>query len=72
MREKKFAESLINDRNIVSRTKAVRSKINKCKMTQRHFEGSLDLIVNDDDITYRTLVRIKEEMKDTNGNILML
>lgn len=69
MREKEFEDFLIDDKNIISKTKAVRSRINKCRMIERHFDKSLDLIVSDDDIMYRTLLRIKNEMKDANGNI---
>lgn len=69
MRESDFEDFLINDTNIVSKTKAVRSRINKGRMIERHFDISLDIIVGDDDMMYQTLIRIKNEMKDTNGNI---
>ena len=38
-------------------------------MVERHFNISLDAIVSDNDKMYNILVRIKQEMKDTNGNI---
>lgn len=38
-------------------------------MIEQHFELSLDNIVNNDDVMYEILLRIKAEMKDTNGNI---
>ena len=69
MRESDFEDLLIKDTNIVSKTKAVRSRINKGRMIERHFDISLDIIVEDDDMMYQTLIRIKNEMKDTNGNI---
>lgn len=69
MREKEFEDFLIADINIISKTKAVRSRINKGRMIERHFEKSLDIIVSDNHIMYETLIRIKDEMKDTNGNI---
>lgn len=34
MREKEFQEFLINDKNIVSKIKAVRSRINRCRMIE--------------------------------------
>lgn len=48
MREKEFEDFLINDKNIVSKTKAVRSRINKCRMIERHLNQSLDVIVSDE------------------------
>lgn len=69
MREKEFEDFLINDSNIVSKSKAIRSRINKGRMIERHFDTSLDIIVSDDDTMYETLIKIKNEMKDTNGNI---
>lgn len=69
MREQEFEDYLLQDDNIKSKVKAVRSRINKARMIERHFDTSLDTIVSDDDIMYETLVRIKAEMKDTNGNL---
>lgn len=69
MRDKEFKEFLIEDKNIISKTKAIRSRITKCLMIERHFEKSFDSIVSDDDTMYRTLTRIKDKMKNTNGNI---
>lgn len=69
MRESDFENYLLDDNKIVSKTKAVRSRLNKARMVERHFEKSLDTIVSDDAMTYDTLLRIKAEMKDTNGNI---
>ncbi|MEA5093342.1 MAG: hypothetical protein VB128_00155 [Sedimentibacter saalensis] len=69
MREKEFEFFLIDDSNIVSKTKAVRSRVNKGRMIERHFDKSLDIIVSDDNTMCETLTRIKSEMKDTNGNI---
>lgn len=69
MRESDFESYLLADENIKSKVKAVRSRINKARMIERHFELSLDNIVNNDDVMYETLLRIKAEMKDTNGNI---
>lgn len=69
MRETDFENYLLTDENIVSKAKAVRSRINKARMIERHFKISLDNIVCNDETTYRALRRIKTEMKDTNGNI---
>ncbi|MCQ4936361.1 hypothetical protein [Anaerotignum propionicum] len=69
MRDQEFEGYLLQDDNIKSKVKAVRSRINKARMIERHFDTSLDTIVSDDGIMYETLVRIKAEMKDTNGNL---
>lgn len=69
MKEAEFESYLLSDEKIVSKIKAVRSRINKARMIERHFDESLDCIVCDDDKTYQTLLRIKEEMKDTNGTV---
>jgi predicted DNA-binding ribbon-helix-helix protein len=69
VREKEFEDFLINDSNIVSKTNAIRSRITKGRMVERHFDISLDIIVSDDSMMYQTLIRIRNEMKDTNGNI---
>jgi len=69
VREKEFEEFLISDSNIISKTIAVRSRVNKGRMIERYFKISLDVIVSEDDIMCETLIRIKSEMKDTNGNL---
>jgi len=69
VQEKEFEDFLINDINIVSKIKAVRSRVNKGRMIERHFDKSLDAIVSDDNVMCETLIRIKNEMKDTNGNL---
>lgn len=69
MRESEFENYLLADNSIKSKVKAVRSRMNKAKMVERHFKISLDNIVNIDDVMYETLLRIKAEMNDTNGNI---
>lgn len=69
MQEKEFEDFLVNDSNIISKTKAVRSRINKGRMIERHFDMSLDIVVDNDNIMYQTLIMIRNEMKDTNGNI---
>lgn len=69
MREREFEDYLLEDENIVSKVKAVRSRLNKARMIERHFDTSLDHIVSDDKRMYESLLKIKAEMKDTNGNI---
>lgn len=69
MRVGEFGIFLNTDSNIISKTKAVRSRVSKAGMIERHFDISLDAIVVDDNTTYEILLRIKSEMKDTHGNI---
>jgi len=69
VREREFENYLLKDENIVSKVKAVRSRVNKVRMIERHFDTSLDYIVSDDRRMYESLLKIKAEMKDTNGNI---
>ena len=69
MRERNFAEYLNNDPNIKSKVKAVNSRLSKARLVERQLETSLDSVVADDNLMYRTLCRIKSEMNDTNGNI---
>ena len=69
MNEPGFEKYLLEDDSIVSKTKGVRSRLNKGRMIERHFGLSLDEIVCDDDKTYKVLLRIKEEMKDINGTL---
>lgn len=69
MRESEFESYLLADESIISKTKAVRSRINKARMIERYLETSLDSIVCDNALTYNALLRIRAEMKDTNGTI---
>lgn len=69
MREEEFENYLFEDENIVSKVKAVRSRVNKARMIERHFDISLDYIVSDDKRMYESLLKVKGEMKDTNGNL---
>lgn len=69
MREQEFENYLLEDENIVSKVKAVRSRVNKARMIERHFDTPLDYIVSDDKRMYESLLKIKAEMNDVNGNI---
>jgi len=68
LKELGFENYLLADEKIIRKSKTVRSRINKARMIERHFNEPLDSIV-DDDKTYTALLRIKAEMKDTNGTI---
>lgn len=69
MRESDFETYLTEDGNIKSKTKAVNSRLSKARLIERQFDICLDTIVSDDEKMFETLVRIKQEMKDTNGNV---
>lgn len=69
MREQEFENFLLLDDNIVSKVKAVRSRVNKARMIERHFDTSLDYIVSDNKRMYESLLKIKAEMNDINGNL---
>jgi len=69
MTEVEFERFLLADENIKSKEKALRSRMAKARLIERHFGKSLDEIVADDEMTYKTLIRIKAELKDTNGTI---
>ena len=69
MREQEFEDYLLKDDNIVSKVKAVRSRVNKARMIEKHLSISLDHIIADDCRMYNALIRIKAEMNDINGNL---
>ena len=69
MKEAEFENYLMTDASITSKTKALRSRITKARAIEKHFEQSLDNIVSCDNSMYQTLLRIKAEMKDTNGTV---
>ncbi len=69
MRRQEFEDYLLSDDNIISKVKAVRSRVNKARMIERYFDTSLDYIVLDDKRMYESLLKIKAEMNDINGNI---
>ena len=69
MREQEFENYLLEDNNIVSKVKAVRSRVNKARMIEKHLSISLDHIISDDQSMYDALIKIKAEMNDINGNL---
>ena len=69
MREKEFKEFLHKDDAIKSKNKTIASRISKARQIERELSVSLDDVVASDCATYELLLRIKHEMKDTNGNV---
>ena len=68
MREQDFEEYLRSDESIKSKKKAVVSRISKARLIERVLGVDLDEVVSDDDVMYDTLIRVKLETKDQNGN----
>lgn len=69
MREEEFQNYLREDVNIISKDKAVCSRVKKARMIERHFGISIDYIVSNNKRMYEFLIRIENELKDTNGGI---
>lgn len=69
MREKEFEEFLRADDAIKSKTKTISSRVSKARQIERELSVTLDEIMENDCATYELLLRIKHEMKDTNGNV---
>lgn len=69
MRENEFILFLNADANIISKSNTIKSRVNKAKMIERHFNQSLEELVSDDKIMYEALLKIKREMKDKNGTV---
>lgn len=67
MREEEFTKFLNQDSDIVSKDKAVRSRISKARSVENKFNIDLDNIVKDDDKMFDLLVKIKNELGDSNG-----
>lgn len=68
MREKEFEDYLLADEAIKSKTKAVSSRLSKARLIERELGVSLDEIVSDDKVMYETLVKVKQDTNDHNGN----
>lgn len=68
MREKAFEEYLLSDESIKSKLQAVNSRLCKARFIEIEFEIDLDECVSDDDKMYETLIRVKLETNDHNGN----
>lgn len=68
MREQDFEEYLLSDESIKSKKKAVVSRISKARLIERELGVDLDDVVSDDVVMYETLIRVKQETNDQNGN----
>lgn len=62
-----FEKFLINEVNIISKDKAVRTRMSKAKAVERKLEESLDYIVADDIRMYKSLIKINLLMNNYNG-----
>ena len=69
MREKEFEEFLRADEAIKSKAKTISSRVSKARQIERELSVSLDEVMENDCATNELLLRIKREMKDTNGNV---
>lgn len=63
-----FETFLINEVNITSKDKAVRTRMSKAKAVERKLEESLDYIVADDIRMYKALTKINLLMNNFNGS----
>ena len=68
MRERDFEEYLLSDESIKSKKKAIVSRISKARLIERDLGVDLDEVVSDDSVMYETLIRVKQETNDQNGN----
>ncbi|MGB7604125.1 MAG: hypothetical protein WBL93_01480 [Lutisporaceae bacterium] len=67
MREEDFRRFLLEDPNIESKIKAVNSRLSKARSVEDHFNINLDSYVMDDAKMHNLLLRIKDELHDSNG-----
>jgi hypothetical protein len=67
MNEEGFKRFLIGSSDIVSKEKAVNSRVAKALKVERDLNVNLDSIVVDDEKTYHLLLRIRKVMKEMNG-----
>ncbi len=67
MREEEFTKFLNQDNNIISKDKAVKSRLSKARSVEKKFNIDLDYIVKDDNRMFDLLVKIKDEFSDSNG-----
>ena len=72
MRERDFEEYLLSDESIKSKMKAVNSRLSKARLIERELGVELgvelDDVVSDDEKMFHTLMRVKQETNDHNGN----
>lgn len=66
MRELEFKTFLVGSKDVVSKDKAVISRISKALKVVRDLKVNLDNIVTDDEKTYKLLLQIREQMNEQN------
>lgn len=67
MRQTEYIKFLDQDSNIISKDKAVRSRVSKARGVEEKLNVNLDYIVIDDDRMFDLLINIKNELSDSNG-----
>lgn len=68
MREQDFEEYLQSDESIKSKRATIVSRVSKARLIERELGVDLDEVVSDDAVMYETLIRVKQETNDQNGN----
>ena len=68
MNESAFEAFLIKDEGIISKNKAVSSRMSKTRSVENEFGMSLDSIVQADISMYQTLIAINQRMSNGNGS----
>lgn len=58
---------MVGNKDIVSKDKAVISRISKALKIERDLKVNLDSIVMDDEKTYKLLLQVREQMNEQNG-----
>jgi hypothetical protein len=69
MKEESFEKFLLAQESITSKEKAVNSRMSKGRRIERDLHLDLEVIVQEDYSTYRTLLMIQEKFGDKNGAI---
>ena len=67
MRDEAFRRFLMISSSIESKSKAVSTRVSKASAVERKLGVNLDVVVRQDELVYKLLVRIQQEMKDLNG-----
>jgi hypothetical protein len=67
MRQTEYIKFLDQDNNIISKDKAVRSRVSKARGVEEKLNVNLDDVVIDDDRMFDLLINIKNELSDSNG-----
>ncbi|OMC76785.1 hypothetical protein BK125_17175 [Paenibacillus odorifer] len=68
MKEEQFMRFLEKDSSILSKEKAVNSRMSRARKVEKFFNVNLDDVVRSDEKMYQLLKRIHES-KDTAGNL---